>query len=172
MNTLRTFIYIIVLTLVSCKSTSKLTIFYGIQEKLLIYNNKEMVKGDLNFLIGDYKFIMNFSDFKESLDAINKEHFYSPLDLKIPNKHLFSIIDNNDYLILNLTDTLKNNDGAKLYPFLDYLFKSGKMYFEKSGIPLAYLEYIHWNPQYQGTVYSKWNDNKKVIKKFTWAFVD
>ena len=172
MNTLRTFIYIIVLTLVSCKSTSKLTIFYGILEKLLIYNNKEMVKGDLNFLIGDYKFIMNFSDFKESLDAINKEHFYSPLDLKIPNKHLFSIIDNNDYLILNLTDTLKNNDGAKLYPFLDYLFKSGKMYFEKSGIPLAYLEYIHWNPQYQGTVYSKWNDNKKVIKKFTWAFVD
>jgi hypothetical protein len=156
----------------SCKPTSRLLVFYGTQDNFLINNNKEKSIGDLTYCVGDYKFIIFYSDLKESVNEINKDHFYSPLDLKLPDRIITSLQESKDYLIVNKTDTLKYPEKHDYEPFLDFLFKQGKMYFEKLGSPLIHLEYIHWQPQYQGPVYSRWIDNEYIIKEITWALVD
>ena len=172
MNKCKFLLFCTILLFSSCKPTSKLLVFYGTQNNFLIYNNKEKSIGDLTYTVGDYKFIMFYSDLKEAVNEINKDHFYSPLDLKLPNRIVTSLHESKDILIVNKTDTLKYPDKHDYEPFIDFLFKQGKVYFEKSGNHLNHLEYLHWDPQYQGPVYSRWMDNKFIIKEITWALVD
>ena len=173
MNSFKIVSIIIIISLTSCKSTSKMPIIcYGNEEKLLIYNNKEMINGDVTLSIGNYKFFMKYSDLNESLNTLNKQNFQGSIDKELPKNRLFSLIEYKDFMVVNNTDTIRFPDNLKYELFLDNLFKNEKMYFEKSGLPIQYLEYIHWKPQYQGAEVSKWIDKDKLIKEVTWAMFD
>lgn len=159
----------------SC-SQPKLLIFYGTEQKFLVYSDSSIVDGEVVLNIDDYTFKFHAIDFENELAEQLKDYHKSDFDYLLED----FIVDNYQFVIKKVDNKLILNDSAKVkFPLdssiisiLDDLIKDGKFYLSKNGEQIKYMEHIYWNPQYQGSISSKWIVEDKTINEIIHGFVD
>lgn len=161
--------------LLSC-SHNRLLMSYGTKQKYLIYGDSSLVNGNVTFKIKNCVFKFKGIDFENELSKQREKDLSSDYNsLKI--KHI-----NGDHklLITYTGNGLNLNDSIKVTFPLDYtigitldkLVQSGKFHLTCSNNYIHYIEYIYWEPQYQGTIFSKWLINEKTVFEIVHGFAD
>lgn len=162
--------------LLYCCSQPKLLIAYGAEQRFLVYSDSTLVDGKVQYKINDYTFKFNSVDFEDEIAEIMKEYNKSDFDyLKMNFLH-----DNETLVIkkgiqgitLNETSQIKFPLDYSINSVADKLIKNGKFYLSQDNKFVKYMEYIYWEPQYQGSISSKWIVNDKTINEIIYGYVD
>ncbi len=159
----------------SC-SQPKLLAFYGTEQKLLIYSDSSIENGEVILDIDDYTFRFNAIDFENELAKQLKDYRKSEFDYL----HKGFLVGNYQLKIKKIDNGLILNDSTKVeFPLdfsiisiIDGLIQEGRFHLSKNGEQIKYMEYIFWNPQYQGSISSQWIVDDKTINEITHGFVD
>jgi len=164
------------IVLISC-SQPKLLLSYGHKDKLLIYNDSTIIDSKIEYSIKGYSFHIRGEDFEDAIKANYEIDFTPFLYLK---KFISDYIqDETKVHITEEGNTLFVNNKEIKYPLsqdirfaLDQTIKKGSFRLERLGQPIMYIEYVYWEPQYQGSIYSNWIVKDKVINEIIFGFVD
>lgn len=167
---------LLVCVLFSSCSMKKPLLNYGSKENLLIYNTDKEKINSVNFKIENYTFYFSKADFR---NIINDEYdtdfpafsYLKDFELKYLVDGQTEILEKDSELYLN--NTIVNFPlSYDLKIAMDILIKKGEFYVEHPNKIVKYVEYISWEPQYQGSIYSRWIIDDKKIYEFVKGFVD
>lgn len=161
--------------LLSC-SQPKLLLFYGTEQKYLIYSDSTIINGNVTFKIKNCVFKFKGVDFENELSKQLEE--YSKPDYNYLNDNY--LIGDYKLLITDTENGLTLNDTLKVKFPLDYsikivldkLVQDGKFHLTQNGKDVCYIEHFYWEPQYQGPIFSKWIINERTIFEMTHGYVD
>jgi hypothetical protein len=162
--------------LLYCCSQPKHLIAYGTEQKLLVYSDSSLVDGKVQYKINDYTFKFSGFDFEDEIAGIMKEYNKSDFDFLKKN-----FLRGNETLVIKKgIQGITLNDTSQINFPLDYtinsvvdkLIKNGKFYLSQNNKFMRYMEYIYWEPQYQGSISSKWIVNNRTINEIIHGFVD
>lgn len=162
--------------LLYCCSQPKLLISYGTEQRLLIYSDSTLVDGKVQYKINEYTFKFSRVDFEDAIEGLMKEYNKSDFDYIKRN-----FLGSNETLIIKKgIQGITLNDTSQINFPLDYsintvvdeLIKDGKFCISQDDKLVRYIEYIYWEPQYQGSISSKWIINDKIINELIHGFVD
>lgn len=164
-----------VVTTTSCKQQI-LLVDYGTEEKLLVYSDTNLKKGNITLKIKDYNFCFKSMDFQSVLNKNYDIEFEALSYLKdFTNQHL----KRNGFSVSIIDEDVRINGTLVKFPLsfdikfvLDKLVKKGQFYIAKEGTQLKFIEYRYWQPQYQGAISSHWIVHNKEIIELIWGFVD
>ena len=159
--------------LIACKSTQT-SLDYGVLDKRLVCSNIGYKNDQITFKVDDYIFIFNNKEFEDELISFDKDSFTNIFEKfnsdYIKNGKLEIEKSKGDYII-NKTRKLNINEYFAIITSLDNLYKS-KQFYLKSDKNIKCMEYEHWSPNEQGSIYSKWIIEGKVINQITFGFTD
>jgi hypothetical protein len=159
----------------SC-SQPKLLVSYGTEQKFLIYSDSTIANGNITLYIESFVFKFNGNDFEKELTLQLKE--YSKMNFDYMHRNF---LVSNYQLVISKTDSgMVFNDSTKIkYPLdysinmiLDKLIQDGKFCLFQDDKLVPFIEHIYWEPQFQGTISSKWIVNDKTINEIAHGFVD
>lgn len=161
--------------LISC-SQPKLLLSYGTEQKNLIYSDSTIINGNVTFKIKNCVFKFKGVDFENELSK-QLEEYSNPDYTCLNNNYLIGdyklfIDDTEKGLTLNDTTKVKFPLDYSIRVTLDNLVQAGKFHLTQNDKDVNCIEHIYWEPQYQGSILSKWIIKEKTIFEITHGFVD
>jgi hypothetical protein len=164
---------LLVFTIISCKTIKTLG-DYGVLDKRHICSNENYNTGDLILKIGDYELIFDYKDFEKELESYERETLTDYLkiirNIYSNQNNSITIYKINEQYIINGTE-VKLDQKLGIDISLDILYKSEKFHLVNSK-NIKCMDYEHWYPHKQGTIYSKWIIDEKVINEIIFGFID
>lgn len=162
-----------IFTIVSCKTIKTLG-DYGVLDKRNVCSNDNYNTGDLILKIRDYEFVFDYKDFEKELESYEKETLtdYSKILRNIysnQNNRITINKINEQYFINGTAVEFEQSFGINIS--LDNLYKSEKFYLINNK-NIKCVEYEHWKPYEQGTIYSKWIIDEKVLNEIIFGFIN
>ncbi len=159
----------------SCKSKIVKLADYGKLDTRFVCSSEQYKDANLILKISDSEFRFNLEEFENNMTDRNYGEFKSELD-KLKKHQSENTLDiyltqfERGYITKN-SDTIYaiNSYGTSIT--LDELFKAGKFNL-KSPKKIKCVEHRGWEPNYQGTIYSEWIMNKKIIKRIDLGYVN
>ncbi|MFB6320864.1 hypothetical protein [Saccharicrinis sp. FJH54] len=162
--------------LTSCSIQKRSILEYGSEVRLLVYSDSTIFNGKVTFNMGDLTFHFKTENFRDVIIQNYDIDFEAYTYLKdfttnfLNNENLKIKREENDLYINNIKTKFPLSYDINFV--MDHLVREGNFYLEKNNKPVNYIEYIYWNPQYMGTIYSKWIVNKKVVYEFIHGTVE
>lgn len=159
-----------------CCSQTKLLVSYGTEQSFLIYSDSTIANGNIKLDINDCVFKFNGADFENKLslelNAYSKTDFsYMHTNFLVGNYQL-SISKTDSGMVFNDSTKIKFPLDYSINMILDKLIREGKFYLSQDDKFVPFMEHIYWDPQYQGSINSKWIVNDKTINEIIHGFVD
>tara|TARA_R110002050_G_scaffold105863_2_gene215644 strand:- start:79 stop:597 length:519 start_codon:yes stop_codon:yes gene_type:complete len=165
---------ILTFLILSCKSKNVLLTDYGKLDTRFICSSENYENANMILRINDAEFKFSIQEFENKMTDRNYGEYNDELAnikrLQKNNSSIYLIQMENGY-ITKSADTICpiNSYGTSIT--LDELFIEGKFYL-KSPKEIKCVEHKGWMPNYQGTIYSEWIMDGKIIKRIELGYVN